>query len=201
MSNSSSKKRGLLLVISGPSGVGKTTITHYVEKHLDGIFSVSLTTRPPAEGDVNGQDYHFVGKEEFVRQRDAGELLEWAQVYEGCFYGTPRRPVEAAIEQGRLMILEIDVEGAVQIKEKMPEAMAIFVMPPSQRVLLERLRRRGRESEEVIQKRFAKACKEIVLAWESNAYDEFIINRDLNHAVEEAVMLVRQALAQRAVAS
>lgn len=181
---------GLLLVISGPSGVGKTTITHNVERALDGMFSVSLTTRPKTDADVDGRDYWFIDAEEFKRRRDAGELLEWAEVF-GNFYGTPRKPVDEAIAAGRLMILEIDVEGAVQIKRLMPEAFAVFVLPPNERVLLERLRKRGREDEAVIQRRFAKAKFEIIRAWECGAYDQFIVNRDLDHAVREAVTLVR----------
>ncbi len=189
----SSPPKGLLLVISGPSGVGKTTITHHVERELHGVFSVSATTRPKTDADTQGRDYDFVSVEEFKRRRDAGELLEWAEVF-GHFYGTPRKPVDEAVALGRLMILEIDVEGAVQVKRLMPEALAMFVLPPNQRVLLERLRKRGREDEGVIQKRFAKAKFEIIRAWECGVYDEFIVNRDLDHAVNEAVGLVRRRM-------
>ena len=192
---------GLLLIISGPSGVGKTTITHEVERMLGGQFSVSMTTRKQTTGDKAGTDYHFVTMDEFTAARDGGELLEWAEVYEGLCYGTPRKPVEDALAAGKLIILEIDVDGAIQIKEKMPDAFAVFVLPPNEQTLLERLRSRKREDESAIQKRFAKAKREIIKAWECGAYDEFIVNRDLDKAVTEAVGLVRSEQARRAAPS
>jgi len=182
---------GLLLIISGPSGVGKTTITHEVERELGGVFSVSMTTRVKAPGDKQGVDYDFVSEAQFNKARDNGELLEWAEVYHGLCYGTPRKPVDDALAANRLMILEIDVDGALQVKEKMPRAFSIFVLPPNERVLLQRLRARGRDDETAIQRRFAKAKREIGKAWDSGVYDEFIVNRDLKHSVEEAVDLVR----------
>jgi guanylate kinase len=189
---------GLLLVICGPSGVGKTTITHEVERILGGVFSVSLTTRPQMPGDVEGRDYFFVNPDEFRRRRDRGEFLEWAEVYEGCFYGTPRKPVDEAIAAGQLMILEIDVAGAIQIKKQIPRSYAIFVLPPSEDVLLERLRHRAREDESVIQRRFAKAKSEIALARSCGIYDAFIVNEKLPEAVAQAVRLVRQRMNQPA---
>ncbi|MEX0776649.1 MAG: guanylate kinase [Phycisphaeraceae bacterium] len=182
---------GFLLIISGPSGVGKTTITHEVERALGAVFSVSLTTRPITPKDVEGRDYYFVDKPTFEARRDRGELLEWAEVFGNC-YGTPRGPVQDTIAAGRIMILEIDVVGAIQIKARMPEAYALFVLPPSENELLRRLRSRKREDETVIQRRFAKAKSEIIQAWECSIYDDFIVNRDLDKAVAEAVDLVRQ---------
>lgn len=186
---------GLLLIISGPSGVGKTTITHEVERELDGVFSVSMTTRAKALGDKDGVDYHFVSQGEFNKARDNNELLEWAEVYPGLSYGTPRKPVEEALTAGKLIILEIDVDGAMQVKEKMPQALSIFVLPPNESVLLHRLRGRGRDDDGAIQRRFAKAKREIIKAWESGVYDEFIVNRDLTLTVKEAVGLVSKRLA------
>lgn len=186
---------GLLLIISGPSGVGKTTITHEVERELGGVFSISLTTRAKAPGDEDGVDYQFVSEAQFNKVREAGELLEWAEVYPGLCYGTPRKAVDDALKAGRLMILEIDVDGAMQVKEKVPGAFCIFVLPPNEAVLLKRLRARGRDDDPAIQRRFAKAKREIITAWESGVYDEFIVNRDLEHTVEEAVSLVRQRMA------
>jgi guanylate kinase len=142
--------RGLLLVISGPSGVGKTTITHEVERRLGGVFSVSVTTRPSSAADVEGRDYFFINEDEFARRRDAGELLEFATVFGKYSYGTPKAPVLEHLRNGRLVILEIDVQGALQIKRAMPEAYMIFVLPPSDEELLTRLRRRGRENDERI---------------------------------------------------
>lgn len=182
---------GMLLIISGPSGVGKTTITHGVERGFaDAIFSVSVTTRPRTDADTEGVDYHFVDDGAFDAMRDAGDLLEWAEVF-GRKYGTPRRPVEAALDAGRLMILEIDVRGAEQVKEKMPEAFGIFVLPPSLDVLLGRLRSRKRESEETIQRRFREAQREMAEARTCGAYDVFIVNDELERATREAIAVVR----------
>ncbi|MCX5659045.1 MAG: guanylate kinase [Planctomycetota bacterium] len=186
-------KRGLLLIISGPSGVGKTTITHEVERRLGGVFSVSMTTRPRAAEDRHGLDYHFVTVKEFQAALDAGELLESAEVF-GNFYGTPRRPVEDAIAAGRLMILEIDVQGAIHVKKKLPEAYAIFVLPPSEEVLIERLRRRKREDEATIQRRFGKAKREIALARKCGVYDAFLVNDELDAAIDEAVEIVQRKM-------
>jgi guanylate kinase len=187
---------GMLLVISGPSGVGKTTITRHVEHALDGIFSVSVTTRSPAADDVDGVDYCFIDVDVFKRRRDAGEFLEWAEVF-GNLYGTPRGPIDEAIKAGKLYILEIDVQGAVQIKQKMPDAFAIFVLPPSEDELLNRLRLRQREDEAKIQQRFAKAKAEITRAHECGVYDFFITNDNLDKAVEQAVDIVRDQWDQR----
>lgn len=187
---------GLLLVISGPSGVGKTTITHHVERELGGVFSVSMTTRPKTAADVEGEDYCFVDRANFERARDGDKLLEWAEVF-GNLYGTPRGPVEQALAAGKIVLLEIDVEGAVQVKRKMPGAYAIFVMPPSEQELLERLRVRKREDETVIQRRFNQAKREIARAKESGVYDAFIVNDQLGEAVRKAVGLVRDELAKR----
>lgn len=184
----------MLLIISGPSGVGKTTITRQVEQQLGGRFSVSMTTRPKTASDTEGVDYYFVDQQRFLEARDQGELLEWAQVFDN-YYGTPRKPVEQALEAGDLMILEIDVQGAVQVKRNLPQAFAMFVLPPSEQVLLERLRSRQREDESVIQRRFAKAKDEIHQARTCGIYDHFIINDHLDAAVAEAVTRVRQARA------
>lgn len=182
---------GLLLVISGPSGVGKTTITHEVEKRLGGIFSVSVTTRPKTSADVEGRDYYFITEQEFAARRDAGDLLEWAEVFGKYKYGTPRRPVEQNLAAGRLMILEIDVQGALQVKAKMPDAYMIFVLPPSDEELLNRLRRRGRDSQAAIERRFAEAKREIEIARQSGLYD-FIVNDDLERAVGQACDMVER---------
>jgi len=188
---------GLLLIISGPSGVGKTTITRGVERAIgDSVFSVSATTRPKTEADVEGVDYRFVSDSEFDRMVGDGELLEWASVF-GCKYGTPRAWVDEQLKRGRLVILEIDVEGAKKVKKKMPETFGIFVMPPSEGDLLTRLRHRKRESEEIIQRRFAEAKHEMAEARSCGAYDVFIVNEDLDRAIDEAVETVREARAAR----
>lgn len=188
--------KGLLLVISGPSGVGKTTITHRVRVRLNAVFSVSMTTRPITAEDTDGVDYHFVDETQFKYNRDAGNLLEWAKVF-GNYYGTPRRPVEENLANGRLMILEIDVEGAIQIKKNMPECFSLFIEPPNEDTLLQRLRRRQREDEQTIRGRFARAKHEIDRARECGVYDAFIVNDDLDVAVDQAVQAVADELERR----
>ncbi len=183
---------GMLLIISGPSGVGKTTITRAIERSIpDSVFSVSYTTRPPTGVDVEGVDYHFVTSEEFDRRAAAGEFIETA-VFAGNKYGTPLGPITAQVSRGRLMILEIDVEGAKQVKAKLPDAFGLFILPPSEDVLLGRLRDRKREPEDVIQRRFRSAQQEIAEARRCGAYDHFIINDDLQRAIGEALRLVNE---------
>jgi len=181
---------GLLLVISGPSGVGKTTITRAVERSIPGsVFSVSATTRAKTEADVEGVDYHFVDETEFDAMIRDGAFLEWAGVF-GKRYGTPRAWVEEQLARGRLVILEIDVEGAKQVKKAMPEAFGVFILPPSEDELLRRLRSRKREDEALIQKRFAEAQREIAEAGRCGSYDAFITNDVLERAIREAVETV-----------
>ena len=188
---------GLLLVISGPSGVGKTTITRAVERAIPGaVFSVSATTRQKTAKDVEGVDYHFVTDAEFDRLVAEDELLEWAEVF-GRRYGTPRAWVAEQLRRGRLVILEIDVKGARQIKRRIPDAFGLFILPPSDDVLLQRLRARKRDSEEAIQRRFAEAQREIAEARDAGAYDAYVINDDLDRAIEEAVRIVRARMAMQ----
>jgi guanylate kinase len=188
---------GMLVIISGPSGVGKTTITRAVERSVPGAtFSVSATTRPRTDADVEGVDYHFLSDEQFLRRERAGEFLESA-VYAGNRYGTLRAPVEAQLARGRVVILEIDVQGAIQVKRAMPEAFAIFVLPPDEETLLGRLRARKREPEEVIQRRFELARSEIQKAKTSKAYDAFITNDMLEAAIEEAIDRITSARRER----
>lgn len=184
---------GLLVIISGPSGVGKTTITRAVERSIpDSVFSVSATTRPRTDADVEGVDYHFVTTGEFERMVKAGELLEHAEVF-GNRYGTPGPWVDEQLRRGRVVILEIDVRGAKQVKAKRPDAFGLFVLPPSEDELLRRLRARKREAEDVIQRRFAEAQREIAEAKEAGVYNLFIVNDNLDRAIEEALGAVRGA--------
>lgn len=187
---------GLLLIISGPSGVGKTTITRAVERAIPGsVFSVSVTTRQKTQGDVEGVDYHFLTDGEFDLLVAADELLEWAEVF-GRRYGTPRKWVDEQLRRGRLVILEIDVKGARQVKGRVPGAFGMFILPPSEDVLLERLRARKRDTEEAIARRFAEAKREIAEAKASGVYDAFVINDELDRTIEEAVGIVRGKLAR-----
>lgn len=188
---------GMLLVISGPSGVGKTTITRAVERSIPGsVFSVSATTRARTEADVDGVDYHFVDEARFDEMVRASAFLEWAGVF-GKRYGTPRAWVEEQLARGRLVILEIDVEGAKQVKSAMPEAFGVFILPPSEEELWRRLHNRKREDEALIRRRFAEAQREIAEAHRCGAYDRFIVNDDLDRAIDEAVGTVVAERAHR----
>lgn len=193
---------GMLLIISGPSGVGKTTVTRGVERSIpDAVFSVSATTRQKTDADVEGVDYHFVSEPEFDRMKASGEFLETAGIY-GKKYGTPRAWVEEQLRRGRLVILEIDVQGAIQVKRQIPTALSIYILPPNEDELLERLRHRRREDESIIQRRFAAAKAEITQARTCGVYDAFLVNTDLEATIGEALGLVtaerqRRRLARR----
>ena len=195
MSPDPDSQRGLLLVISGPSGSGKTTIAHAVESRLDGTFSVSATTRPRSQVETGGRDYHFLSEQEFHEMVRSGAFLEYAKVFDKHRYGTPRQPVEKQLAAGRLVILDIDVQGALQVRKSVPEALMVFVVPPGDEELLRRLRDRGREGEAAIQRRFAEARKEIEIATSSGAFDATVVNDDLNQAIEETCRRVEQRLA------
>jgi len=185
------KANGLLLVVSGPSGVGKTTIVHEVIRRLGGEFSVSATTRARTERERDGVDYHFVDQPTFQKWIDAGRFLEFAQVFGRSWYGTLQDQVEHALGEGKLIVLDIDVQGAKSVKQKMPAAFTVFVMPPSEDTLLKRLHARGREDEAAIQRRFAEAKTEIDFARTSGVYDAFVVNDDLEIAIDQLCDLVR----------
>ena len=174
------KKRGLLFIISGPAGSGKGTIVKRVRELAEFDFSVSATTRAPRPGEIDGVHYFFTDKEEFRRKIAAGEMLEHAE-YVGNYYGTPKKPVDDALSAGKNIILDIDVQGALQVKPKMPEAVMIFVLPPDFETLMRRIRGRGTESEEIIAKRMEKARFELQCF---DRYDYAVVNRD--NGVEEA---------------
>lgn len=174
-------RRGLLLVISSPSGAGKTTLARKLLDSDPGIaMSVSVTTRKPRPGEVEGRDYFFVDESTFVRMRDAGELLEWARVFDN-YYGTPRAPVEAQIQRGRDVLFDIDWQGTQQLSETMAaDLVRVFIMPPSADLLESRLRGRAQDSEETVARRMAAASAEIS-HWPE--YDYVIVNADLERSV------------------
>ena len=173
-------QKGLLVIISGPAGSGKGTIVSRLRELAPFDFSVSATTRSPRPGEQHGVHYYFVDKADFENKIEQGEMLEYAQ-YVGNYYGTPKKPVEDALAEGKNIILDIEVKGALQIKEKMPEAIMIYVLPPDYETLLARIRGRGTETEEVIQKRMNEAKNEIKTF---PRYDYVVINR--NDGVERA---------------
>ena len=173
-------KKGLLVIISGPAGSGKGTIVKRVRELAPFDFSVSATTRKPRQGEEEGVHYYFVTKEDFEKKIAEGEMLEYAQ-YVGNYYGTPKKPVEKALAEGKNIILDIEVKGALQVKEKMPEAVMIYVLPPDYETLLARIRGRGTETEEIIQKRMTEARTEIKTF---PKYDYVVINRE--NGIDEA---------------
>lgn len=180
-------RHGNLLVISGPSGAGKgTLVSRLVERVPDAWVSVSCTTRKPRPGEIDGVHYFFKEDEEFDRIVEAGGMLEWACVH-GAKYGTPRQTIVEQIEAGKQVVLEIDVQGAFQVREKIPEAKLIFIEPPSLEVLEQRLRGRGTETEEVVLKRMKTAELELSRKME---YDVQLVNDDLDLATDTLVALV-----------
>ncbi|AER66857.1 guanylate kinase [Thermovirga lienii DSM 17291] len=175
-------KRGVLFVISGPSGVGKGTLRKELFKRMEGLtYSVSCTTRQPREGERDGVDYRFIDMETFMNYVKENKFLEWAKVH-GNYYGTLESDVRKLLDEGHDIVLEIDVQGALQVKNKMPEAVLIFIMPPSEEELIKRLDRRGTENDRELEERIKNAKKEIL---ESKKYDFIVVNDDLKKAVEE----------------
>jgi guanylate kinase len=190
--NNQTEMRGKVIVLSGPSGVGKSTICREVVRRIDNVrLSVSATTRPPGPGEQSGRDYWFISRAEFERRIADGLLLESAEVF-GNLYGTPKDKVDEELEAGRTVILEIDVQGGKQVRAVYPDAVMIFILPPSEKTLAERLNNRGRDTDEVAQIRLEKASNEIAEAW--RCYEHMVINEDLDHAIDEVVQIITQAL-------
>jgi guanylate kinase len=177
-----------LVVLAGPTAVGKGTVSADIRtNHPEVWISVSATTRPPRPGEVDGVHYRFVDDEEFVRMIADGELLEWAVVHQTARYGTPRRPVEEALAAGKPALLEIDIQGARQVRQSMPEALFVFLLPPSWAELERRLLARGTEDEVQRQRRLETARAELAAEGE---FDVSIVNREVHAAAEELVALM-----------
>ncbi len=188
-------RRGLMLVISSPSGAGKSTIArNLLEKDKNISLSVSVTTRARRQSEIDGIHYHFISKRDFERMRDGEELLEWAEVH-GNYYGTPREPVEAAMNDGKDMLFDIDWQGAEQLQDKMKaDVVSIFILPPTMTELQSRLHRRAEDTEEVIQTRLANSRSEIE-HWRD--YDYVILNDDLQAAFEAIEAIVKAERVRR----
>ena len=180
-------ERGVLIVVSGFSGAGKGTIVKkIIEENDNYALSISMTTREPREGEVEGVSYFFVSKERFEEAISNGELVEYAN-YVGNYYGTPKKNVEDMLEQGKDVILEIEMQGAMQVKTRFPDAVLVFVTPPNADELKRRLMSRGTESEEVVNKRMRRAYEESAFV---DRYDYLLVNDDLEKCVKDLHMLI-----------
>jgi guanylate kinase len=173
----------LVLIVSGPSGSGKSTLVEKILELPGTMLSVSCTTRPPRKTETDGRWYNFVTEAEFQRMVARGDFLEYAQVFGKNWYGTPRKSLEEALAQKKDLVLEIDVQGALQVKQKLPGAVAVFVLPPSRAELEHRIRARGQDSEDEIARRLERARQEML---NYSSYDFAVINDDLERAGREA---------------
>ena len=188
---SDNEKKGKIVIVSGPSGVGKSTICKEVVKRLDNIYlSVSVTTRPRSKAEVDGQDYWFISEQEFQERIDKGLLLEHAEVF-GHLYGTPRDKIEESLKAGKNVILEIDVQGAKQAQMIFPDAVMIFILPPTEKDLVKRIDNRGRDAADATEKRLNGASSEIAAAWQY--YKHMVINEDLQQAVDECIQIIEDS--------
>lgn len=182
-------ERGLLIVISGPSGVGKSSVRKalFDMPGQDLVYSISMTTRKPRNGEKEGVDYYFVTKETFEEKIKNGEFLEWAN-FVGNYYGTPREKVEELLDEGMQVVLEIEVDGALQVRRQMKDAVFIFLVPPSKEALINRLKFRGTECADELQERIDKAEKEYLLAYK---YDYIVVNDEVNNAADRIMAIIR----------
>ncbi len=177
-----------LLVIAGPTAVGKGTVARRIlETNSDIVLSVSATTRPPRKGEIDGKSYFFLSDAEFDRLIEAGEMLEFAVVHGTHRYGTPKQPVLAALEAGKTVLLEIDIQGASQVKEQMPEAITVFIAPPSWQELVRRLEGRGTENAAEMQRRLATARVELEA---QDRFDHVVVNDDVAKCAQSVVELL-----------
>jgi len=184
------KETGKFFVVSGPSGSGKSTLCIEAVKRTGISLSISATTRPRRETEVEGKDYYFLTEEEFSRKIEAGEFLEYAKVFDH-YYGTPAGKIREKLQAGQNVVLEIDIQGAMQVFERYDQACGILVLPPDDTELLQRLEQRGQDSADVIKKRLAKAQWEIEQAQKCGRYEYTIINDDLEEAIRQLAQIVQ----------
>lgn len=183
-------KNAKLIIVSGPSGVGKGTIAKAVSESTDIPISVSVTTRAMGNNEVEGKDYYFVTKEQFGQMLDANQLLEYAEVFDN-FYGTPKPKIQELLDSGKSVILEIDTQGGEKVKHIFPDAVMIFILPPNLKVLEARMDGRGRDNDKAVRKqRLENASNEIAQAWRH--YDHMVINDRLENAIEEVKNVIKE---------
>ena len=190
------KNLAKVIVVSGPSGVGKSTIVRELIERTGAVFSVSATTRSPRAGEVHGRDYVFVDRADFEKMIADESLLEWADVF-GELYGTPAGPLQRARAEGKNVVLEIDVQGGVQVHRRVPDAIFILIVPPDEGELARRLRGRNSDSEQMISRRLTKAGHEIAAAKSSGVYEHWVVNNDLERTIRQVVDVVNQECCQR----
>ncbi len=182
------KQKGMLIILSGPSGVGKGTVRQSLFERIDNImYSVSMTTREPRKGEVDGTDYYFVSREEFFRNVRENNMLEWAEFVGNC-YGTPLDKVNEVLNEGKNVLLEIEIQGALQVKEKVKDALFIFLMPTSLKELENRLRGRGSEPEHIVFERLEKAKRELPLR---DNYNYVVINDSVDKACNQIIDIIK----------
>lgn len=187
-------KKGLLIILSGPSGVGKGTVREklFEDATLNLAYSISMTTRSPRPGEKNGREYFFVTKEEFEKKIEEGGLLEHAQ-FVGNYYGTPKAYVDQLLSEGKNVLLEIEVQGALQVMDKAPDALTIFLVPPTMEELEKRIRGRRTEEENIVQERLNKAAKEIAT---KDNYKHVVVNNTVEQAASEIAEIIKENIAQ-----
>ena len=190
----SSKKDGIIVILSSPSGAGKTTLVKKISKENKFKISISHTTRKPRTNEVNGKDYHFLSVKDFKKGIESKLFLEWEEVYPNLFYGTLQEEVERIWSNGKAIIFDVDVKGGISLKQHFGEkALSVFVAPPSFGVLEKRLRNRGTESEEDLQKRIGKVAQEMIY---KSDFDKVLVNENLEQACQQALEMVQDFLAE-----
>ncbi|MHC4442964.1 MAG: guanylate kinase [Planctomycetota bacterium] len=190
MADINEEHKGILLIISGPSGVGKSTVCDRLVKRLGAFLSVSVTTRSRREGEVDGKNYCFISTQQFRERLERGAFLEYAKVYGGHYYGTPVEPVQQALDAGKVVILEIEIEGTIQVVRRFPDAVTIYTIAPTPADQKNRIMGRNQDTVESIEERLEGADGEIRYAKDSGVYGHFLVNETIEGTVDKIVQIV-----------